>query len=529
MKLLEKHFFYMSTINEVEKHICVDFKIVYYLQFRQFRRAREELQLYKDFDIDATFSTEEKRSINQFYTRNFGFISVETPNRHSSIKSESKTTKLSKEKRNNKPNPRNNKQQQKQEAYPRKTNPVVNKQRIIKTIVYYRLWKNANDYIRTMLYRFAHFYGEKINVDKKCQADDCIDGDVNFVNAYRANAHYISSRETLNRYPFTFVRNPISRFISAFNEIETRHHTKNKSSSSPFIGTAERFQSFMLELLSSEGIMNKALFMRRPDMFHAVPQIGTLVLASTKEKAAFNAFRIEHFDNEWTRLANESSFSRLQEVNDMERTAPEGMQTFKPHLSSSDPFMSAFTAWEFLAHANDSYLATFTGQPFSCASPASSFHADASDENLFCFKSSPAFMPRPAHASQAKARAFLRAICRIYLTDFLCAHYALPAECSDLTHEYKSDLKEYTDKINEGSSPSASFTALFMRAFRLLPVVVKHPLAELACTALAVSSTYTAFRPSTMSLSLPECIAGFMHDLSLLSFENHEEDEYDEL
>lgn len=55
--------------------------------------------------------------------------------------------------------------------------------------------------------------------------------------------------------------------------------------------------------------------------------------------------------------------------------------------------------------------------------------------------------PIPPEYSAAEyshvARQYLRAICRIYLADFVCLNYTLPSDCNDLGAEFITSVENY--------------------------------------------------------------------------------------
>ena len=103
------------------------------------------------------------------------------------------------------------------------------------TLVYYRIWKNANDYIRGMLYQYSQ---------KKARLDG-VGGSSNSKNLPvckdlskcrhlpetrmrdRSSLQSLFFPAHLRRFPFTFVRHPILRFVSGYTEIEYRYNDAN--------------------------------------------------------------------------------------------------------------------------------------------------------------------------------------------------------------------------------------------------------------------------------------------------------------
>lgn len=51
------------------------------------------------------------------------------------------------------------------------------------------------------------------------------------------------------------------------------------------------------------------------------------------------------------------------------------------------------------------------------------------------------------------SRNYLRALCRIYFTDFLCARYPLPEVCLDIMDEVQSSVDELQHNIQCGRNP----------------------------------------------------------------------------
>ena len=122
-----------------------------------------------------------------------------------------------------------------------------------KQLVYYRIYKNGNDNIRAHLYRVATLLGGgpflnkgfehtccSINYDENnndynddesissCTLDKCRHQYLQMIPAGRVLNQIIPSKLLNMRYAFTFIRHPLSRFISGYSEIEYRLSVKKK-------------------------------------------------------------------------------------------------------------------------------------------------------------------------------------------------------------------------------------------------------------------------------------------------------------
>jgi hypothetical protein len=88
------------------------------------------------------------------------------------------------------------------------------------TLVYYRIWKNANDNIRRIMFHYSSLNDFTVDVGP-CETIDtsCIKSmNMRYPRVNLASGSIFGmvfpSKHLLDRFPFTFVRNPIDRFIS---------------------------------------------------------------------------------------------------------------------------------------------------------------------------------------------------------------------------------------------------------------------------------------------------------------------------
>ncbi len=65
-------------------------------------------------------------------------------------------------------------------------------------------------------------------------------------------------------------------------------------------------------------------------------------------------------------------------------------------------------------------------------------------------------------------RRYVRALCRIYLTDYLCAGYPLPAACDGLYEELDTDYRAY-EKVRQ-CGKEASFILKNFEGVVIIPL-----------------------------------------------------------
>ncbi len=102
---------------------------------------------------------------------------------------------------------------------------------------------------------------------------------------------------------------------------------------------------------------------------------------------------------------------------------------------------------------------------------------------------------------------YLRAICRIYISDYICADYELPYVCRDL-HTEVERLETEWEAIEDARYRKHGGGLSLMHS--ILPHWVLYSIAEIPCTLLSTSP--------------PTCIAMFVHGDHLYDDpEDHEE------
>lgn len=217
------------------------------------------------------------------------------------------------------------------------------------TLVYYRLFKNANDLIRSLITQYGYHLDNQDYLFKaqNCFKEDCSHRKVHYLSHSDLKNKYFSMRH--KRFPFTFVREPILRFISGMTEIEYRIK-ENNITNIPFkaeVGTSQRFIEFVNFLLLSEG--SAKLYSDYPSLetIHITPMIGALSLASRVEATQLKFYKVENFSAEWEKMTNDMGVKKLNAL-----FTQRSKNQLNSHPSSNDPLNTTYAAKSFLSRGS---------------------------------------------------------------------------------------------------------------------------------------------------------------------------------
>lgn len=268
-------------------------------------------------------------------------------------------------------------------------------------ITYYRIFKCGNDNVRSLLYEAAYLMSNQSFVFEqlRCSAEQCAHEHIHRVSPSEQREFFNSKKKKQNNFAFTFVRNPISRFISAINEIECRAlNFPERQALLPVkgaIGSPERLQQWIkFILLGIAGSQQRLWQFQDIELAHLAPMVGSIVHGNVVEVKGLKLFRVEDFLQSWSDIS----------------------------------LLTGIPAFESIAHRKE---LTHGWSQHECSSD--NMHIVKNYSALIGFRRrQTAVGVEPVDPLQQAMIPYIRALCRIYLTDYVCAGYQLPRECEDI-------------------------------------------------------------------------------------------------
>jgi hypothetical protein len=455
---------YMSLRYPNVPRICTDKSLLFYIQGIQVQKAQQEI-------LSVITKTDRIKSGGEYNYNDLGFYSF-TYGTGSIIKNRTN----SKSKANS---------------------PT--------TLVYYRLLKNGNSHIRTNMYNYYKQHGK----DYCCSLNNTFNGhkviqsikkECGFVcmqtvleTSYAESFPKSTSRWKMKnhkeiKYPFTFVRNPITRFISGYSEIESiylkmKHYLPLYSP----LGSEERFKEFIHIIIFSNATKHLFKGSHRP-LQHIAPMIGTLYRGMIEEDQLVNQYRLENIKNDWKKLAINSGFVGLDNVYSDD-------QAF-PHASSFD-----------LTNVSKA-AKSFINKGLSYNIPINEDNHNNIDSNRF--------LDNKDNDGNLNYH-YIRAICRFYLADFQCTGYDLPKQCQDIEFEINPLIDAYllqlpNNKINKQSSCSKR-SPIINNIINIIPDSFVQSITYILCY---------------FSNSSPRCALSYKVYIGLVCLDNDIDDEDDD-
>ena len=405
---------------------CTDEQVISQAQRYQFRKARHEL--YGNDRISAMSYQ------SDFYRHHFGSYSVEV---------------------------------------------IEPKKDISTTLVYYGIARNGNENICTHLANFSSLF--TMNPSGHCPSKETC-----------ARVTSLSRKDTINkmkkkyqtlhhskRFIFTFIRNPIARFISGYTEIE--YALKEEGIKSVYdiplygeLGSIERFKDFIKGLVASNGARSYLKDIK-VGITHIAPQIGSLLVAEEIEgrhSHYIHLYHLETFESEWKQLAKDSNQQKLLNVLTENDIIPH-------HTHIEDKYNTSKAAW------------TFLNQILNTSNTYSNLSQKLLNETM------------KKKNDKESAKKYVRVLCRIYLMDFICLGNYMPPICDDLKDELHEFLGEY-DLITKKIERS------YYNIIKEYYLYFRHIFAEIVYCIISGN---------------PECITDFVHSNKVSTRDKYQGDE----
>lgn len=397
---------YMSLRYPNVPRICTDKSLLFYIQGIQVQKAQQEISSVITKNERIRMGGEYTSNDLGFYSFTYGTGSIIKNGTNSKSKSNSPTT-----------------------------------------LVYYRLLKNGNSHIRTNMYNYYKQHGK----DYCCSLNNTFNGhkvilsikkecgficmqtvlETSYAESFpKSTSLFKIKKQKEIKFPFTFVRNPITRFISGYTEIETIYLSQNGKKKhflplySP-LGSEERFKEFIRIIIFSNATKHLFKGTHRP-LQHIAPQIGTLYRGMIEENQLLHQYRLENIKNDWKQLTIDSGFVGLDNVYSDDHSSSFNLTNVNKGAKS---FINKGLSYNLLINENNS-------------------------EDNYSNK----FMDNKDKDGNTNYH-YIRALCRFYLSDFQCTGYDLPKQCQDIGLEINPLIDEYLvnlpiNNINKQSSCS---------------------------------------------------------------------------
>lgn len=304
------------------------------------------------------------------------------------------------------------------------------------------------------------------------------------------------------------------------------------------LGSALRFQEFIDTILHFDG--SRRIFRTydaNNEMAHIAPQVGTLLAANEAESLPIRLYHLESFKEEWKRFSKDVNQPRMLQI----RNALKNQTHLWRHPSSEDIYHTKIAAQTFLQsvldmnedHVIEDILesritlsilpppsATVLKGSQDTQDPYHNYYKDKVSNWYTKAQEFKQYLTQHGLVKELLIQPhyrtaeilYTRALCRIYLSDYVCADYDLPFVCRDIHQEIESLEKEYEQK--EDANRAVYYHAMIYLN-QVIPSWLMFNLLEIPC--------------SLLSTSPPTCIAKLMHGESLYDRDEDADDVHEEL
>lgn len=250
-----------------------------------------------------------------------------------------------------------------------------------------------------ILMNMHRFAGEIENTDR------------NFPSPYYNLLNDSKAQYPNSTFAFTFARNPLTRFVSGYTELEVSNQTLLENFTNFTRGTRERALEFIKAVLR-HGFHN----------YHIFPQVRFHLAHYANARSPFDFIgRVEHFANGWQHLENMSNCSG--------KLGP-WKYNVGGHFSHRDPYRTTVAMKDVVKDPHPSAWYTLNIDPHMGFEDAINMYTNTTQTSKV-HKDSLA-MRELLLSSDGIA---LRVVCLLLLPDFYILSYPLPSGCKDLNVE----------------------------------------------------------------------------------------------
>ena len=328
-------------------------------------------------------------------------------------------------------------------------------------LIYYRIYKNGNDMIRNIL--------KSVSLTLRLSLREVSP-------TLNVNLRDKTCGQSTTRIPFTFFRDPMSRFVSAYGEYEVYLESMCPYTHRPrlykmcriihdlvhtvyvksAVGTVTRVKEMIRMILHYDGSSSQMIRELGYDISHFFAQVNVLLIAGNAEAVPLQQYKIEQFQQDWERFANSTPIP-YHLTGSVQRDISQRSNSQSWHVSQADLHKAKASATELLLDRRRIDVEDADGAATERVVDGAEVDQD----------------------ERRESRVYVRAVCRLYLPDYVCLDYPLPPECQDLYDELHRDEQEYAD-ANTATAPSPSTRSWLLQyldvALRSLPLCKVFPM-----------------------------------------------------